>query len=139
MVAAGGPTLRQIWRNLRGLRARRTFGIILQPNTTTLDVRAILEGFREADLEPVHIRCGLGAMETEFRIRPVKLHTETIRVPREVCVDVQERPAASKRERRDYRGTIRAGYQCRQRGDLDHYLVGRGDGLVLVRASSRGN
>ncbi|MDE0210896.1 MAG: hypothetical protein OXJ64_13535, partial [Boseongicola sp.] len=58
--------------------------------TTTLDLRAVLERFQEVDLEPVHIRRGLDATKTEFRIRPVQLHTETIRVSREARADAQE-------------------------------------------------
>ncbi|MCY4137236.1 MAG: hypothetical protein OXF56_03085 [Rhodobacteraceae bacterium] len=58
--------------------------------TTTLDLRAVLERFQEVDLEPVHIRRGLDATKTEFRIRSVQLHTETIRVPRAARADTQE-------------------------------------------------
>ncbi len=63
--------------------------------TTTLDLRAVLERFQEVDLEPVHIRRGLAATKTEFRIRPVQLFTETIRVPRAARSDAQDPAAAN--------------------------------------------
>ncbi len=58
--------------------------------TTTLDLRAVLERFRDVDLEPVHIRRGMNATKTEFRIRPVQLHTERIRVARTAHGDMRE-------------------------------------------------
>ena len=58
--------------------------------TTTLDLRAVLERFQGVDLEPVHIRRGPASTKTEFRIRPVQLHTETIRVAQPTHADVEE-------------------------------------------------
>lgn len=62
---------------------------------TTLDLRAVLERFRDVDLEPVHVRRGLDAARTEFQIRPVQLQTETIRVGRVTHADARDSDAAN--------------------------------------------
>ena len=63
--------------------------------TTTLDLRAVLERFREVDLEPVHVHRGLAATKTEFQIRPVQLQTETIRVVQPNSTETQDPVAAN--------------------------------------------
>ena len=47
--------------------------------STALDLRAALGRLQHVDLEPVYVRRGLADSNTEFRIRPVQLHKETIR------------------------------------------------------------
>ena len=47
--------------------------------STALDLRGAVGRLQHVDLEPVYVRRGLADGNTEFRIRPVQLHKETIR------------------------------------------------------------